>query len=265
MRIFLFTLVALTFVANQSDAGVARHRLQEDDSEQPTPVPLDTPVPVGGEDDTPAPTGDEGATPTPSAEEGGDGVEPVPGSGNVTPAPAPGIDDTTPMPVEDGAAGSESLVPTTEQFPGDDFDTPAPTPVAEVPTYDEPTYDEPTYDEPTYDGPTYDEPTYDGPTYDIEPTYDEPTYDSYPAESPAEKPQTEYVAADDDPLEPITEGDGVDGGDWEWDDETIDELEHNRTALIALSVVGVFGILLAIVTAQQMSEKPDGWCARYVS
>jgi hypothetical protein len=161
----------------------------------------------------------------------------------VTPAPAPGIDDTTPMPVEDGAAGSESLAPTTELSLGNDLDTPAPTPVAEVPTYDEPTYDEP--------------------TYDIEPTYDSYPV-SYPAESPAEKPQTEYVAADDDPLDPIAEGDGEDGGDWEWDDSTIEELEHNRTALIALSVVGVIGILLAIVTAQQMSEKPDGWCAGYV-
>ena len=90
-----------------------------------------------------------------------------------------------------------------------------------------------------------------------------PTFDA-PVARPSLRPVTPYVATDDDPLKDVD--DFNDGGTmgWGWNDSTIDEMEHDRTVIIALSVV--FGVMFffAIFVAYSMLENPDGCCARLV-
>lgn len=87
-----------------------------------------------------------------------------------------------------------------------------------------------------------------------------PTFDA-PVARPSLRPVTPYVATDDDPLKDVD--DFNDGGTmgWGWNDSTIDEMEHDRTVIIALSVV--FGVMFffAIFVAYSMLENPDGCCA----
>jgi len=101
-----------------------------------------------------------------------------------------------------------------------------------------------------------------------EPTRDEgalsPVASRY-TDSPTETPQA-YVATDDDPLQPLhLSEDTVNGKtSWEWKDSKLEDMEHDRTVLVALlSVFGV-GIFLSICVAHQMTQNPRGCCARYV-
>ena len=108
------------------------------------------------------------------------------------------------------------------------------------------------------------------PTSDFAPT---PTYaprTPFPSiyNSPSLRPAVPYVSATDDPLEDEYDADG-DGYDdrFDWfakDSETIEELEHDKTVIIALSVT--FGVMFffSIFVAFQMLENPDGCCARLV-
>lgn len=77
-------------------------------------------------------------------------------------------------------------------------------------------------------------------------------------EPPTDSPMV-YVPSDDDPLQQPTVDDT-----FGWNDSTLDEIEHDRTVLIALSVVFGVGVCLAIFTAQQVLENPNGCCSRYV-
>jgi hypothetical protein len=230
MRVFLWTFLALCIVANQSDAKDVvglRHRLQ-DETEAPTPAAtedVDLTLGAGDEDETPAPT----------ANVDGEGVDqtPVPPgvAGEETPAPTPvtpGDDQTSAAPTAAGEGGDETTEPPTEP-PAEDVISPSPTPARDDarPTTNEP--------------------------------YEVPTYTP-----PVDPPAMPYVAEDDDPLQPVTDFSGDDDGDWQWKDSSVEDLEHDRTALIALSVVFGVGLLLAIITANQMLDNPDGLCARYV-
>merc|ERR1711907_45800 len=94
-------------------------------------------------------------------------------------------------------------------------------------------------------------PTNTVPTYPYQtPVYIEPTL----------RPVVPYVSADDDPLE---ESNGYDGDseEWNWNTSSIEELEHDKTVIIALSTV--FGVMFffSIFVAYQMLENPEGCCA----
>jgi hypothetical protein len=255
MRVLFWMLLAFGIFSNQSDAkdlGAVRRTLQDEDldideSLAPTPAPSTTPAPtttlaptkIGGGDDQGGddPNG-EGGVPGGNDQGGAEGV----------PSPAPSGESDTAQPTADNTT-MDTETPTAEA--GNEGDTPSPTP------FNEPVSSEPTEDEfPTYDDyPTYDEPTYD------EPTYGQPTYPTY-AKLPTQKPAAEYIPPPDDldPNQPLQPS----GGDKEWHNESIEEIEHDRNVIIALSVVGALGFLLTIITAHQMLENPDGWCARYV-
>jgi len=85
-------------------------------------------------------------------------------------------------------------------------------------------------------------------------------FDPYPTayKSPTLRPAVPYVSTDDDPLKEVNNGET---GDWGWTESTIDEMEHDATVIIALSVV--FGVMFffSIFVAYQMLENPDGFCA----
>jgi hypothetical protein len=77
--------------------------------------------------------------------------------------------------------------------------------------------------------------------------------------------ESSYVPNDDDPLQPVDPTEFTDDVAWKWKDSELEDIEHDRTVLIALlSVLGV-GILLSICVAQQTMENPNGCCARYVN
>lgn len=260
MRVLLLlTFLSLCLASNQWDANKkdvgaglrSSHRLQADAI---TVDPVETAITVDPVE-TEAPTEDED-----EEDLGGESSNILGGessnilnqaTSNVTLPPDVEEAEETPAtsPVtEDEDLSSETEAPTEgEEEEEEEEETPTPT-VAPIDYAEEPTLDD--YEEaPTID--YEDEPTYD---YEDEPT---PTYSS-----PTEKPATPYIAEDDDPLQPVADFEG--GMDWEWKDSSVEELEHDRTALIAVGAVFGICFCFSIITAQQMLDNPDGCCARYV-
>ena len=206
-----------------------RRQLQSNKSDAPTPAR------VGGSS-TPHPTASDTvlgrdnvtaaplATPTSGAmPTGGSGASPVPVSAsNRTSAPSSGS-NVTPTAATTPAPGTQDTTP-----------VPVSAPIAAEPTRVPAAH----------------------PTRVKVPTPERAT----PAPTP--RPEFNYVANDDDPLQPLSP---VDEGTWEWKDSNIQQLEHDRTALIAVTVTFCVGLFLAIATAQQLLENPHGCCARYVA
>jgi hypothetical protein len=99
--------------------------------------------------------------------------------------------------------------------------------------------------------------------------YKEPSIPTAEYRSPTQRPTLPYFSSDDDPLknDELDEADNMDSSfseEWGWNDSTIEEIEHDKTVLIALSVV--FGVMFffSIFVAYQMLENPEGCCARLV-
>lgn len=96
-----------------------------------------------------------------------------------------------------------------------------------------------------------------------------------PTLRPTLRPVKPYVGTDDDPLKGEDEFDNDFESnlpewaqpaeewveDWFSEDSTIEEMEHNKTVVITLSVV--FGVMFffSVFVAYQMLENPDGCCA----
>lgn len=238
MRVALLALLSVPFLATEAGpSSILRRRLDQENSDAPTPSAL-----VGAEF-TPQPTPSDGF-----------------GGGGDTPVPTPALTEGEP-------------------------------------TMTEPTVDEPTVDEPTLDEPTLDEPT-NGEGFDVTPDPSdegfeettepgggdedtpfpvdspvaspselEPTipaavpYPEWETPAPSPRPESTYIANDDDPLQPLNPEVATDDA-WKWTDSSMEEVEHDRTVLIALSVTFAVGLCLAIFTAQQMLENPDGCCSR---
>jgi len=82
-----------------------------------------------------------------------------------------------------------------------------------------------------------------------------------PYRPPTLRPATPYVSSDDDPLKEEDNDYEGDSGDFFTKQSTIDEMEHDRNVIIALSVV--FGVMFffSIFVAYSMLENPDGCCA----
>jgi len=74
------------------------------------------------------------------------------------------------------------------------------------------------------------------------------------------RPTVPYVPSDDDPLK-NTDGYLSEIEDWFSNESTIEEMEHDKSVIIALSVV--FGVMFffSVFVAYQMLENPDGCCA----
>lgn len=49
----------------------------------------------------------------------------------------------------------------------------------------------------------------------------------------------------------------------DWPQETPEQMMHDQNVIIAVASTVAFGFLLAICTAQQVIQNPDGCCARY--
>lgn len=88
----------------------------------------------------------------------------------------------------------------------------------------------------------------------VETPYIAPTPD---AASPTtyRPPTLPYVSTDYDPLKE------ADDNEWTWNDSTIEEMEHDKTVIIALSVVFGLMFFFSIFAAYQLLENPDGWCS----
>jgi len=101
-------------------------------------------------------------------------------------------------------------------------------------------------------------------TFDItdSPTHSSNIYTPYPTvyKQPTLRPATPYFSTGDDPLEGADDHDG-DTSEWAWNDSTIEDIEHDKTVIIALSIV--FGVMFffSIFVAFQMLENPEGCCA----
>ena len=208
--------------------------------------------------------GGEDTIPPSGGENEGDDVGGNTFGGEETPTSTPTEGEESPTetgeeaPAESPTAGIDES-PTVEGGGGDDEDdiVPTPTPTdgrTEYPTAGRPTYDE----EPT---PSYEPPTYPTPTAD------------YPFSSPSYVPLTPqpYVSTDDEgdpilgPSSGEASGTGGSGSDgYAWDNSTIDQLEHDQTVIIALSVVFGVMFLFSVIVAHQMLDNPHGCCARYV-
>lgn len=232
------------WIASQAESSTEqRHWLQEEATPAPTPSNTeDATGDAGGVDDgggdfgeTEQPTndplpettgGDE--TPAPTMAEGEFGGTPAPTmfQGFGTPSPTESqVGFGTPAPTE-SQAGFGTPAPTESQG---GFGTPAPTMIqwSETPA-------------PTVPFPA--------------------PVDSFPwEEEETPRPESVYVATDDDPLQPVSTGMEEDAA-WKWNDSTADDVEHDRTVLIALTVTFAVGVCLAILTAQQMLENPNGCC-----
>jgi hypothetical protein len=92
---------------------------------------------------------------------------------------------------------------------------------------------------------------------------DTDSYD-YSLDAPTDKPVT-YVPPDDDPVKGEDEdftGEATDGGKFTWNEgETPEEMAHDPNVAILVGVLCGVALLLMIITAQQMLENPDGFCA----
>ncbi|KAG7346432.1 hypothetical protein IV203_005500 [Nitzschia inconspicua] len=97
------------------------------------------------------------------------------------------------------------------------------------------------------------------------PTAGRPSYDDVPFPSPSYVPPTPkpYVSNDDerDPILGPTSGGSSTSGAYAWDNSSIEDLEHDRTVIIALSVVFGVMFLFSVIVAHQMLENPHGCCA----
>jgi len=90
-----------------------------------------------------------------------------------------------------------------------------------------------------------------------------PTPYPMPFKSPTLRPAVPYVSSDDDPLE-NSDGYASKIEDWFSNESTIEEMEHDKTVIIALSVVFGLMFFFSVFVAYQMLENPDGCCARLV-
>jgi len=107
----------------------------------------------------------------------------------------------------------------------------------------------------------------EAPTSDSAPTPTNAARTPFPTvyNPPSLRPALPYISATDDPLEDKYDADG-DGYDdrFDWfakDSETIEELEHDKTVIIALSVTFGVMVFFSIFVAFQLLENPDGCCA----
>lgn len=102
-------------------------------------------------------------------------------------------------------------------------------------------------------------PGLNGFTPDVTPTF---SFTSHPTKhrSPTLRPVVPYVSTDDDPL---GKGDDLVSNieDWFSNESTIEEMEHDKSVIITMSIL--FGVMFffSIFVAYQMLENPDGCCA----
>jgi len=74
-------------------------------------------------------------------------------------------------------------------------------------------------------------------------------------------PTAGYIPPTDDSVDPLSPDDPSNAR--EWNDSSIEEMEHDRTVLIALLTTFALGLLLSIFVAQQLMQNPNGCCTRY--
>lgn len=222
-----------------------------------------------GADDTPPPADD--TDDTDDADSPGEALPSAGGiDGNLTEGMGEdyGNDETT-TPPDGDEDGDVVDGETPEPISGVDDGSEAPTPADAGDSWEAQT-EAPTVGDDGHDGSDAEapsstlEPT-EAPFDDLAPTYDEAPY-SLPVYVPPTKSPTVYMATDDDPLQHTTgDDDKVDEEEWQWNASSAEEMEHDKTVVIALSVVFGVMLLFSVLVAHQMLEHPQGCCARYVS
>jgi hypothetical protein len=141
-------------------------------------------------------------------------------------------------------------------------DSPTPSPTShrtKIPSAGMPSYDDtptPHTARPSYETPTYRKPTTDYP-------FTSPSF-----VPPTPKPYTSNGDEGDPLMGPSSGTTGESGGSsngsgsYTWENSSVDEMEHDQTVIIALSVVFGVMFLFSVIVAHQMLENPHGCCAR---
>ena len=181
------------------------------------------------------------------------------------------VDAPVSSPVESESVDSPVDAPASSPVESESVDSPVDAPVSSPvdSSFDSPV-DSPvstSTETPTYNPTRYKEPS--SPSLEYEPPTAGPM-------APTQRPTRTYTSSDDDPLknDVLDEADSMDSSsseEWGWNDSTveeieqkIEEMEHDKAVIIALSVV--FGVMFffSIFVAYQMLENPEGCCARLV-
>eukprot|EP00529_Nitzschia_sp_RCC80_P019499 CAMPEP_0113463990 /NCGR_PEP_ID=MMETSP0014_2-20120614/12957_1 /TAXON_ID=2857 /ORGANISM="Nitzschia sp." /LENGTH=430 /DNA_ID=CAMNT_0000356031 /DNA_START=102 /DNA_END=1394 /DNA_ORIENTATION=+ /assembly_acc=CAM_ASM_000159 len=219
-----------------------------------------------GEDETPTgsgagedevPTGGEGSG---SGSGSGSGEDEIPSSGSgegtgsgedETPSSGSGLGEDEFPTGGEGSGSGEDETPSSGSGSGSGEDE---SPPVQAPTFggNSPTNEFPT----AGSGSGFSQPT-PFPTFPIPaPT---PTLPQTP------EPTSKYVSTDDDPIKDMEQETDdnfakTDDG-WGWNESTVEELEHDKTVVIALSVTFGAMFLFSIFVAHQMLHNPQGCCA----
>ena len=223
---------------SELDSNSSAEKGEEDEQESEIGAPVESPVssPVESESSFDSPV--ESPVSSPVESESVDSPVDTPVS---SPVESESVDSPVDAPVSSPVDSS--------------FDSPVDSPVStstETPTYNPTRYKEPSSPSLEYEPPTA------GPM------------------APTQRPTRTYTSSDDDPLknDVLDEADSMDSSsseEWGWNDSTveeieqkIEEMEHDKAVIIALSVV--FGVMFffSIFVAYQMLENPEGCCARLV-
>jgi len=178
------------------------------------------------------------------------------------------VDAPVSSPVESESVDSPVDAPASSPVESESVDSPVDAPVSSPvdSSFDSPV-DSPvstSTETPTYNPTRYKEPS--SPSLEYEPPTAGPM-------APTQRPTRTYTSSDDDPLknDVLDEADSMDSSsseEWGWNESTveeieekIEEMEHDKAVIIALSVV--FGVMFffSIFVAYQMLENPEGCCA----
>lgn len=200
----------------------------------PSSSAQDDPVPTG--DDTGEGAGNE-SVPVPTGDNTGEG-----NTGSANPDKLPILESAPAAAPVEVPTRTNDIVPAPAAAPTEEDTVPAFEPPVAVPTGFEPE---------------------EAPV--TAPTESRPLFTPYPTvfRKPTLRPASVYVPSFDDPVKAEDENMKYDPttGTWFTNESTIEEIEHDKTVIIALSTVFGIMFLFSVFVAYQMLENPEGCCA----
>jgi hypothetical protein len=258
-------------------------------------VDVDTPTEAPGEEPSTTQEAEESPAESPTVD-----ADESPAAG-IDESPAAGIDESPVAGIDESPAAGIDGFPTTEGGDDDEKESPSLSPIdsrteggdddkkespsisptsrTELGHHKEQQSPSPSPTNGRTRFPTTERPSYeDVPTlYTARPSYETPKYPTptvnYPFSSPGYVPPSAkpYVSNNDEEDPIVGPSSGAVGGSggsssgsgsYAWENSTVDEMEHDRTVIIALSVVFGTMFLFSVIVAHQMLENPGGCCAR---